>query len=65
MHRKRSRAGRAREAARRIIRESPLSAEPLPRCPTPDELRALMDAADSAGARALAAARAITEKTPH
>lgn len=61
-HRKRSRASRAREAVRRIIREGAGEDLPLGRCPTPDELLALMEAADAAGAKALDAARAIATR---
>ena len=61
-HRKRSRASRAREVARRIVREGRLGTEHLGPCPTPDELFRLMADADAAGARALDAARAIAAR---
>ena len=61
-HRKRSRASRAREVARRIVREGRLEGLPEGRCPTPDELLRLMADADAAGAKALDAARAIATR---
>ena len=57
--RKRSRASKARERLRRIVREGRLEPFPSDRCVTPDQLAKLISDADAASARALEVARAI------
>lgn len=63
---RRSIAAKRREALKqeaRQIASAPRTGDlPPARCPTPDELRQLMDAADAASARALAAARTIATR---
>ena len=61
-HRKRSRASRAREAARRIVRESPGEAVPSPGPFSAADLLARMDEADFKAARALELARTIAAR---
>ena len=61
-HRRRSRAAKARERLRRIVREGRLEAFAEDRSVTPDQLSQLIRDADSASARALATAQTIAAR---